>query len=143
MGGRLKALSGVGALAIGALALSACFPPAPGPANLSLSPNPMVFNSVATPVTAPYSWMPQVQVTVTNTGGQTIANLAVTGVQVSSVPSDSCSTTLGPGQSCTAMIQYCPNASTLGLDQQMLVVTGTDASTGGHLHTTQLEGWAA
>ena len=46
--------------------------------------------------------MPNVQVTVTNTGGHTVNSISIPGVGVYSVPQDLCSS-LAPGQSCTSL----------------------------------------
>jgi hypothetical protein len=75
----------------------------------------------------PYSPMPIEQVTVTNTGGVTIRSIVVHPVGVYSVPSSTC-TTLSPGQSCVARVQFCPSSPNHYLDT--LVVTGEDVVTG-------------
>ena len=133
MRGRLKIVSGLGVLAMGALLGAGCMAPAPpGPASLSVSPNPATFPTLG----PPYNPMPQDTVTVTNTGGHTATNVVVNGVSVYSVPSSNCSS-LAPGASCQAQIQFCP--STGGTYDLTLTVTGTDASTGTPLQgTTQL-----
>jgi len=135
MGGRLRACWRAGVLAIGALALAGCFAPAPpGPASLSVGPNPAGFPTLG----PPYNPMPKDTVTVTNTGGHTAIDVMVNGVGVYSVPSSNCST-LAPGASCQAQIQFCP--STSGTYDNTLTVTGTDATTGASLQgTTQLMG---
>jgi hypothetical protein len=119
-------LAGI-AIAIG-LVSAGCFPPAPAaPASLTISPSPANF---------PNSFqsqgfnMPNVQVTVTNTGGHTARFISVPAVSVYSVPQDNC-TSLAPGQSCTAMIQFCPSSQ--GPYNSMLVVTGQDATSGAAL----------
>jgi len=131
-------VSGIGALAVGGLIAAGCVapPPPPGPASLSVSPNPAGY----APLPPPYNPMPKDTITVTNTGGHTAINVVVNGVGVYSVPSSSC-TTLAPGASCQAQIQFCPSSP--GTYNNTLTVTGTDASTGGPIEgTTQLVGSA-
>jgi hypothetical protein len=137
VGGRLKVVSGLGVLAIGALVGAGCFPPAPpGPASLSVSPNPAGFPTLG----PPYNPMPQDTVTVTNTGGHTATNVVVNGIDVYSVPSSTCAT-LAPGASCQAQIQFCPSHG--GSYNETLAVTGNDATTGAPIQgTTQLLGQA-
>jgi len=128
----------MGVLAIGGLIGAGCFapPPPPGPASLSVSPNPAGY----APLPPPYNPMPQDLITVTNTGGHTATNVLVHGVGVYSVPSSTCST-LAPGATCQAEIQFCP--STSGTYNTTLTVTGTDTSTGASIEgTTQLVGSA-
>jgi hypothetical protein len=72
--------------------------------------------------------MPVVTVTVTNNGGHSISSIVVHPVGVYSVPSNTCTTTLAPGQSCSAQVQFCPSSS--GHYVNTLVVTGQDAVTG-------------
>jgi hypothetical protein len=76
--------------------------------------------------------MPIVPVTVTNTGGVAIHAVVVHPVGVYSVPSSTC-TTLMPGQSCVAKVQFCPNSK--GQYVNTLVITGTD-STGTPIQTS-------
>ncbi|HEY6319667.1 MAG TPA: hypothetical protein VI462_17480 [Acidimicrobiia bacterium] len=84
--------------------------------------------------------MPQDTITVTNTGGHTATNVVVNGVGVYSVPSSTCST-LAPGASCQAHVQFCPSSP--GTYNNTLRVSGTDASTGAPIEgTTQLVGSA-
>jgi len=84
--------------------------------------------------------MPQVVVTVTNTGGHTAQGIVVHPINVYSVPISNCST-LAPGQSCTASVQFCPGAQ--GQYNFNLSVTGQDAATGAPLSGgTLLEGTA-
>lgn len=110
------------ASAVGVLS-AACFPPAPtGPASLTVTPSPANFPSSSQAQSFP---MPQVKVTITNTGGHTAMNVVVHPVNVYSVPSSTCSS-LAPGQSCTAMIQFCPNAQ--GQYNFPLTVTGQDGT---------------
>jgi hypothetical protein len=71
--------------------------------------------------------MPNVQVTVTNTGGHAVNSISIPAVDVYSVPQDLC-TSLAPGQSCTAMIQFCPTHT--GQYNDTLAVTGHDATSG-------------
>ena len=93
------------------------------------------------PTTPPPYWpMPTVHVTVTNTGGTAINGVVVHPVGVYSVPSNTCST-LAPGQSCGAVVQFCPSSS--GHYVNMLVVSGEDAVTGVPVQaTTTLDGTA-
>ena len=128
------------AIALG-LGSTGCFPAGPpaAPASLSVRPSPATFPS--TP--PPYSPMPIVQVTVTNTGGRAARSLAVNGVGVYSVPSNACATVgaLSPGQSCVADVQFCPTSP--GHYLNTLVVTGQDAVSGSPLQTaTTLDGTA-
>jgi hypothetical protein len=75
------------------------------------------------PSTPPPYWpMPIVPVTITNTGGVAISSIVVHPVGVYSIPSNSCTTTLMPGQSCGAQVQFCPNSPGHYLDT--LLVTG-------------------
>jgi len=92
-------------------------------AAFSLSPGTADF-----PSTPPPYWpMPIVTVTVTNTGGAAINSVVVHPVGVYSVPSSTCSA-LGPGQSCTAQVQFCPSSA--GHYVNTLSVTGQNAATG-------------
>ncbi len=75
--------------------------------------------------------MPIVPVTVTNTGGVAVSSIVVHPVGVYSIPSSTCTTTLMPGQSCGAQVQFCPSSPGHYLDA--LVVTGKDAVTGAPL----------
>jgi hypothetical protein len=77
--------------------------------------------------------MPIVAVTVINTGGVTVRGVVVHPVGVYSVPSSTCST-LAPGQSCVANVQFCPSSPNHYVDT--LVVTGEDAANGATLETT-------
>jgi hypothetical protein len=72
--------------------------------------------------------MPIVPVTITNTGGVAVNSLVVHPVGVYSIPSNSCTTTLMPGQSCAAQVQFCPSSP--GHYLNSLLVTGRDAVTG-------------
>jgi hypothetical protein len=127
---------GLAAAAVG-LVSAACIGAAPpSSASLAMSPSPAIFPSVP----PPYSPMPIVPVTVTNTGGHAARGIALNGAGVYSVPSSSCST-LAPGQSCVADIQFCPTSP--GNYTNSLLVTGQDAVTGSPLQaTTMLEGVA-
>jgi len=132
---------GMAALTVGLVTAGCLVPstPAPvAPAKLSTNPSTAVFPT--TP--PPYSPMPIVPVTVTNTGGHAADAIVVSGVGVYSVPQNTCITaTLNPGQSCVADIQFCPSSPNT-YDNQ-LVVTGKDAVTGAPLQaTTQLDGVA-
>lgn len=77
--------------------------------------------------------MPIVHVAVTNTGGATISSLVVHPVGVYSVPSSTC-TTLAPGQSCSADVQFCPTSPGAYVDT--LTVTGENAATQAPLQAT-------
>jgi hypothetical protein len=84
--------------------------------------------------------MPTVTITVTNTGGHTAQSVVVNPVDVYSVPSSNCST-LAPGQSCTASVQFCPTHT--GQYDFPLSVTGQDGTTGSPLQAgTMLIGTA-
>jgi hypothetical protein len=92
-------------------------------AGLQVSPSTAGF-----PSTPPPYWpMPIVHVTVTNTGTDTVSAVVVHPVGVYSVPSNTC-TTLAPGQSCGADVQFCPSSA--GHYLNTLQVTGQDAVTG-------------
>jgi hypothetical protein len=102
-----------------------------------VSPNPANFPDSSQAAGFP---MPNVVVTVTNTGGHTAGSVVVHPVGVYSVPSSNCSS-LGPGQSCTASVQFCPTAQNT-YDNQ-LSVTGQDMTNGAALSTmTNLHGVA-
>jgi hypothetical protein len=92
-------------------------------ASFKISPSTARFPS--TP--PPYSPMPIVNVTITNTGGATARSVVVHPVGVYSVPSSTCSTLLA-GQSCVAEVQFCPTSPNHYLNT--LMVTGEDAATG-------------
>jgi hypothetical protein len=77
--------------------------------------------------------MPIVPVTITNTGGVTVSSIVVHPVGVYSVPSSTC-TTLTPGQSCVAHVQFCPTSK--GTYLNTLVITGKDAVNGSALQLT-------
>src|SRR5215471_11861600 len=85
--GRMKVRLGL-LLTVGALGLVAagCFAPSPpaAPASLSVSPNPANFPNSSQAASFP---MPNVVVTVTNTGGHTAGSVVVHPVGVYSVPS--------------------------------------------------------
>jgi hypothetical protein len=138
----VRASFGLAAIAIAVGLVSAgCFPAGPpAPASLTVGPSLVTFpNSVGTGLPPSYP-MPTMPVIVTNNGGHTAVSVSVHGVEVYSVPSSTC-TTLAPGQSCMATIQFCP--TTAGPDTQTLIVTGQDAVTGAHLQvTTTLTGTA-
>ena len=87
--------------------------------------NPSTAKFPSTP--PPYWPMPIVHVTVTNTGGVTVRSVVVHPVGVYSVPSSSC-TTLTPGQSCDAQVQFCPTSP--GRYLNVLSVTGQNAISG-------------
>ena len=92
-------------------------------ASLGVTPSPAAFPS--TP--PPYSPMPIVVVTITNTGAAAVNSIVVHPVGVYSVPSNTC-TTLLPGQSCVADVQFCPTSPNHYLNT--LTVTGQNAATG-------------
>lgn len=77
--------------------------------------------------------MPIVPVTVINTGGVAVRSIVVHPVGVYSVPSSTC-TTLRPGQSCVADVQFCPNSP--NHYPATLMVTGQDAVTGSSLQAS-------
>lgn len=136
MGGLRVVRVGLGAAAIAVgLVTAGCLAPSkpapPAPASLSMSPATANFPTLP----PPYSPMPIIPVTVTNTGGHTANSVTVTGVGVYSVPTNGCmSATLAPGQSCVADIQFCPGAP--GPYMATLTVTGRDAVTGSMLDAT-------
>jgi len=105
-------------------------------ARLQISPSTAKF-----PATPPPYWpMPIVRVTITNTGGVAVRSIVVHPVGVYSVPSSSC-TTLQPGQSCVAQVQFCPTSPNHYLNA--LMVTGQDAVTGSPLQASiNLDGTA-
>jgi hypothetical protein len=120
----------VGALVLG-LAAAGCLPIAPVPpgrqppliASLHITPSPARF-----PTTPPPYWpMPKVPVTITNNGGVTVGSIVVHPVGVYSVPSTTC-TTLTPGHSCVADIQFCPTSPYHYVNT--LIVTGKNVATG-------------
>jgi hypothetical protein len=111
-------------------------PPVVLTASLGISPSQANFPNLP----PPYWPMPIVAVTITNTGGITVRSVVVHPVGVYSVPSSTCST-LGPGQSCVARVQFCPTSPNHYLNT--LMVTGEDAATGAPMHATiQLNGIA-
>jgi len=97
----------------------------------SLSVSPSQANFPATP--PPYWPMPILAVTVTNTSGVAVRSVVVHPVGVYSVPSSTCST-LMPGQSCVAKVQFCPTSPNHYLNT--LVVTGENAATGSPLRAS-------
>jgi predicted lipoprotein with Yx(FWY)xxD motif len=99
-------------------------------ASLNITPSPATFPS--TP--PPYSPMPIVSVTINDTSGHAISSIVVNPVGVYSVPSSTCTTTLMPGQSCTAQVQFCPSSP--GNYVNTLVVTGRDVVTGSPLEAS-------
>ncbi|HSO97216.1 MAG TPA: CARDB domain-containing protein [Acidimicrobiia bacterium] len=128
--GVASAVIAIGAVCAGCVSA----PPGPtGPASLSVIPSPTV--NFPNSSQASHFPMPQIQVTVTNTGGHTATNVVVHGVNEYSVPSSTCST-LAPGQSCTAMVQFCPGAQ--GQYTYPLIVTGRDASTNAPLSVSTI-----
>jgi hypothetical protein len=97
----------------------------------SLRVSPPTANFPSTP--PPYWPMPIVDVTVTNTGGVAVRSIVVHPIGVYSVPSSTCST-LMPGRSCVAEVQFCPTSP--NHYQDTLIVTGEDAATGSPLHAS-------
>jgi cytoskeletal protein RodZ len=90
-------------------------------ASLHITPSTAEF-----PSTPPPYWpMPIVPVTITNTGGVVVNSVVVHPVGVYSIPSNTCTTTLMPGQSCSAQVQFCPTSPGHYVDT--LLVTGQDA----------------
>ncbi len=86
------------------------------------------------PSTPPPYWpMPIVTITITNSGGVAVRSIVVHPVGVYSVPSSSC-TTLTPGRSCVAEVQFCPTSPSHYLNT--LLVTGQDSVTGAPLRAT-------
>jgi hypothetical protein len=120
------------AIAVGLIS-AGCIPAGPAaPANLTISPSPANFANSSQALSFP---MPVVLVTITNTGGHTARNISVPGVSVYSVPSDTC-TSLAPGQSCGALIQFCPSSQ--GQYNSPLTVTGQDATSGAPLQASTM-----
>jgi hypothetical protein len=97
----------------------------------SLQINPATARFPATP--PPYWPMPIVPVTIINTGGVGVRSIVVHPVGVYSIPSSTC-TTLMPGQSCVAEVQFCPTSPNHYLDA--LIVTGQDMVTGSPLRAS-------
>jgi hypothetical protein len=131
----LRVGTGLAAVAVGLLG-AGCFvapPPPAAPARLSVVPSVLSFTAPAGGA------MPTLTVTVTNTGGRSARSLAASPVDVYSLPQPAgnpcqgpgASGTLAPGQSCVIDVQFCP--SVVGPDNQTLVVTGVDATSGGGL----------
>jgi hypothetical protein len=124
-----------------ALLASGCLPPAPpggggGTPSLKVTPSPARFPT--TP--PPYSPMPVVHVTITNNGTDTIGSIVVHPVGVYSVPSNNCST-LTPGRSCTADVQFCPSSPNRYVET--LMVTGRDTKNAASIQAgTTLDGTA-
>lgn len=150
MRARLSVRAGMAAAAVAVVLVCAgCVPhpkPAPptppAPASLTVGPSPVTFQTVA----PPYSWMPQVPVTITNTGGRALNALVINGVGVYSVPTDGCKNSptpdaLAAGKSCVVFIQFCPSAA--GPYNDSFVVTAQDATSGAPLQaSTMLTGTA-
>ena len=106
-------------------------------AGFNVSPSPASFPTLP----PPYWPMPIVPVTVTNNGADAVSSIVVNPVGVYSIPSNSCTTTLMPGQSCTAQVQFCPTSP--GNYTDTLLVTGQDVVTGSPVQaTTTLDGTA-
>jgi hypothetical protein len=97
-------------------------------ASLQITPSTAGF-----PSTPPPYWpMPIVPVTITNIGGVAVSSIVVHPVGVYSIPSNTCTTTLMPGQSCGAQVQFCPTSP--GHYLNTLLVTG--ATTGSPLQAS-------
>jgi hypothetical protein len=102
---------------------------APRPeAGLRLSPRAEYFPTVP----SPYEPMPTLKVTVVNSGSTAMNSVVVNPVGVYSVPSSNCGRLL-PGQSCSAVIQFCPTAP--GSYPATLTVSGV-SETGKHVHVS-------
>ena len=102
---------------------------APRPAaSLRLSPRAEYFPNVP----SPYEPMPTLKVTVVNNGSTAMNSVVVNPVGVYSVPSSSCGS-LQPGQSCSALIQFCPTSP--GNYPATLTVSGV-SSTGKRVHVS-------
>lgn len=130
--------TGLAAIAVGLIS-AGCFagpPPPAAPAALTVSPSQLSFTAVH------MGFMPTAAVMVTNTGGRSARSLGASPVGVYSLPqpgANPCqgpgaSATLAPGQSCVIDIQYCP--AVIGTDNNTLVITGVDASSGAGLVTS-------
>jgi hypothetical protein len=102
--------------------------PPPSEASLRLSPRAEYFPEVP----SPYEPMPTLKVTVVNNGSTAMSSVVVNPVGVYSVPSSTCGS-LQPGQSCSAMIQFCPTAP--GSYPATLTVSGV-SSTGKRVHVS-------
>jgi hypothetical protein len=109
-GRRVRGGLGLAAVTV-AFAAAACAAPAgpapapPSAAKLALSPMSLSFPDGSS------TFMPNLSATVTNTGGQTAQSLAVSTTNgVYSLPTNTCTTTLAPGQSCMVTVQFCPGA---------------------------------
>ena len=102
---------------------------APQPeASLRLSPRAEYFPNVP----SPYEPMPTLKVTVVNNGSTAMNSVVVNPVGVYSVPSTNCGS-LQPGQSCSAVIQFCPTAP--GSYPATLTVSGV-STTGKRVHVS-------
>ncbi len=112
-----------------AIGVAACAPPpaAPKPptaANLSLNPTVLNF-----PDGSNHN-MPDLGVTVTNTGGRTAQSLSWSTTNgVYSFPGNTCSGSLAPGQSCSVTVQFCPGMTTGGFPATFSV-TAMDTGSG-------------
>ena len=139
---RLRVHGGVLVAAVAvAIFAAACLPPAPPPApapapptvsappspgQLTISPASIDYGSH--PLSDLMSNMPNVALTVTNTGGQPlhlVSEFSSNGIY--SMPVNSCSgASLAPGQSCGINLQYCPSATgTTTTTVTVLGITGT------------------
>jgi hypothetical protein len=136
----VRSALGLAAIALGLVA-AGCVPGPPGPASLQVTPSPADFPTIG----PPYNPMPIVQVTIKNTGGNTVHSLVVNGVGVYSVPNlgegNNCfdapaNGALASGQSCVVDIQFCPTTS--GTYDNTLMVTGQDAGTGASVQGSTL-----
>ncbi len=127
--------TGLAAFAVGLIS-AGCFggSPPPAGARLSVSPSTLTYTAVHS------GFMPTQEVTVTNTGGRAARSLAASPVGVYSLPQPAApnpcqgsgaAAILAPGQSCVIDVQYCP--AVVGPDNNTLVVTGVDATSGAGL----------
>jgi len=134
--GTCVAALAVAIVSTGCLPVPPTPPGPPPPASLQIKPSPAKFPT--TP--PPYSPMPIVTVSITNTSQVAVRSIVVHPVDVYSVPRNTCST-LAPGHSCTADVQFCPTSPHHYLDT--LIVTGNNAVSGTPVQaTTTLDGTA-
>jgi len=138
MTGRHRVRIGLGAASFAVALLGAgCLLPSAPVSGAQLSNSPTVANFPSSP--SPFGYMPNIQITVTNTGTHPVDNLHGQPIGVFSIPSQTCTSTLGTGQSCSYSVQFCPGA--VGPYSDPFVVSGDDAVTGTPVSaTTQLSG---
>ena len=122
---RARTVSGVVlATVLIAISAAACLPPPPPPgAELKLAPAALDYGTH--PLSDLMGNMPVITVTVTNTGTQTVHLDSETSSNgIFSLPANTCSgASLGPGQSCSIGVQFCPWAT--GTATSTLTVTGS------------------